>query len=1142
MSKVRYCAGESCNNRLPGLEYDSHSICATCIGKECNVEDKCQQCSLWPVEKFSLYVKHRRVLKMTRARKARYKLAKANQTGVSQSLEVVQPSGDRAVHNLSQSFHSEYASPSPGIHLPPSSASISLPVPLSAAISAPSRDRVTTELAPDVQASVIRSLANVHSESVSPLSQSVPPTSSVVYSCCDSGVTQGPQLLAIEGLGPAEEPCPVEPCLEVQSGSSQDRGRKRVRETKDVSGKVKRSVPPSRERQLTTLPVASGVNVLDSPAQSVAHSPMRDVTQVTPTTRPVGGAVSVPLTHPSAVRGDGRFSDSMERSIKSLIKSANRSNPNMSLDDSFALVSAYLAKHDPTYSSYRSSRSDRSCNLDYTHELDVSQELDTSDLVQFSGNKSQDKGEGIQQDITTVEVHSVPTRLISQSDSVVHVESISVQSPDTNKLVIDTSLVVLSTPRNKQPPSLVSEHADGSVSRVSPVAPAHKAIKRFPVIPPSIFGLDNPSRDLPSNRPAQFPGLDTSESFQVSSLPSSRTAPFVSGSMSDNARTVPLSSRSHGTVPFFSGATSRRVPGFPALSSNLPGVVSASSGMGPSGIPAVSGPIPSNFGNVPTDFDSNIPVSGLSGSVHDSVSAAHVSAAPTVAQVDNSSFVKPCKPPPAARKPPSSSGFSVLQASGAAVVSEYTFPSLSSSSPVIAVRPRPKLSMSEIFIHDYIPKSNKVNRGTNPSSSSSFPSSVSSGLSNVPASQTFSSSSSFHVVSSHKPSAGSRSQSSPSAAPQLVSSPVLPAKKHKSSSDHELSSKDSDSDNSLVEVSDSESDDLLQISKMYSKLKTRIVSKYVEVKEEKKISERSPFQLAFEKSKPPTPKFKMGSSVTSRIAALDKELEKKRSLASSVPIFQPFLKNRDLKFYKTDIDLDSSAPDSVLSLLVGILDQARIKNLKSTKVSFTISEMDSLIKSSFHLLEVLNFASSSFEILGECFMDLRSKLSPELKPKALEYTSFLRCVDKAGRHSIGEAVNLFANLLIKKREHILNLSYSSVAQAFKAKIVFSPLNKFNLLPVASVTETADQFRRQSETSAIASMVSLAKSQTSKSKSFFRGSGSSTSSASQSSKGKSSGRGRGKSRSKGYSSRNREFFNRRDKSVKNSKPSQQAKKD
>ena len=65
----------------------------------------------------------------------------------------------------------------------------------------------------------------------------------------------------------------------------------------------------------------------------------------------------------------------------------------------------------------------------------------------------------------------------------------------------------------------------------------------------------------------------------------------------------------------------------------------------------------------------------------------------------------------------------------------------------------------------------------------------------------------------------------------------------------------------------------------------------------------------------------MTSAVKSRLAAIDEELVTKKASSSSVTVFSPFLKNRDFKYYSTEITLDFEAQTSVMASMAGILDQ-----------------------------------------------------------------------------------------------------------------------------------------------------------------------------------------------------------------------------
>ena len=160
--------------------------------------------------------------------------------------------------------------------------------------------------------------------------------------------------------------------------------------------------------------------------------------------------------------------------------------------------------------------------------------------------------------------------------------------------------------------------------------------------------------------------------------------------------------------------------------------------------------------------------------------------------------------------------------------------------------------------------------------------------------------------------------------------------------------------------------------------------------------------------------------------------------------------------------------------MAGVLDQFRVKQVKKSKVAFKFSELDSIFKSAFKALEIWSYASASFEVLGDCFLDLRDRLPQEHKEVAIQHASLLQCIDKAGRHGIGETANIVCNLLLKKREHIMSLSNSSVPLSTKTDIIFSPVSDCKLLPVEEIKAATAQFRQQTETSALVAVAASSK--------------------------------------------------------------------
>ena len=399
------------------------------------------------------------------------------------------------------------------------------------------------------------------------------------------------------------------------------------------------------------------------------------------------------------------------------------------------------------------------------------------------------------------------------------------------------------------------------------------------------------------------------------------------------------------------------------------------------------------------------------------------------------------------------------------------------------------------------------------------------------------------AVSSPSPEAPAKAETQ---GPSVSSSPGLPGSSKETatrgSSSRSVSSShpgehldgdsDDDSETESVVLADPEdpATELLSASESYALLKAKIVGKYTHVKSETKIVERSSFQSAFEKEKPQASSLRMTPSVKLRLAAMDEELATKKASSSSVTVFNPFLKSRDARYYLTDLTADFEAQTSILASMAGVLDQTRVKRIKKTKVAFKLTELDSIFKSAFRALEIWSYASSSFEVLGDCFLDLRDKLPQESKDLAIQYASLLRCIDKAGRHGIGETVNIVTNLMLKKREHIMSLSNASVPLSTKIDFIFAPVSSGKLLPPDVIKSATAQFRQQTETSALVAVAAASKASTSKLSIKSTEFGKFISSPLQDRRyrgGKA--RGSGKS-SRKFFLRNRDFFSKRDRYV------------
>ena len=66
---IRTCS--QCNTRMSSPDIDAHSLCISCRGKCCSLDDRCAVCASWPETQLVAYVKHRAALERKRRSKAK---------------------------------------------------------------------------------------------------------------------------------------------------------------------------------------------------------------------------------------------------------------------------------------------------------------------------------------------------------------------------------------------------------------------------------------------------------------------------------------------------------------------------------------------------------------------------------------------------------------------------------------------------------------------------------------------------------------------------------------------------------------------------------------------------------------------------------------------------------------------------------------------------------------------------------------------------------------------------------------------------------------------------------------------------------------------------------------------------------------
>ena len=80
--KFRTCV--HCTNRMPSIDFDSHTFCIGCRNQVCDLDVHCDECRNWPDSKRKVFVKYNRGLKAKRDSKRKHK---ARLSGTAQSFD-----------------------------------------------------------------------------------------------------------------------------------------------------------------------------------------------------------------------------------------------------------------------------------------------------------------------------------------------------------------------------------------------------------------------------------------------------------------------------------------------------------------------------------------------------------------------------------------------------------------------------------------------------------------------------------------------------------------------------------------------------------------------------------------------------------------------------------------------------------------------------------------------------------------------------------------------------------------------------------------------------------------------------------------------------------------------------------------------
>ena len=274
-------------------------------------------------------------------------------------------------------------------------------------------------------------------------------------------------------------------------------------------------------------------------------------------------------------------------------------------------------------------------------------------------------------------------------------------------------------------------------------------------------------------------------------------------------------------------------------------------------------------------------------------------------------------------------------------------------------------------------------------------------------------------------------------------------------------------------INDGEEDNLfadLSYASTYRKLTAKIFDKYDQEDYGKVIDDNTPYQDGHEGQKPKAKKLKLNKAVRGKLEKLDQALLHKKDQVKPSASFPAFMNMNSARAYIAGDGPDTLVTWATKNALKGILDGQRAKFLEKSKVSFSNADLEVIIKSVFRELEIWSFTTSGLDVLADCFKDLKERLPEKDQYLADEYGSYIKCLDKAGRHGIGEAAHAFANLVLRKREHVLSFASKTIDPCQKADILFSPISSFKLFDNALVREQVKEIRQSSESAAIVNVV------------------------------------------------------------------------
>ncbi|XP_068205053.1 proline-rich protein 36-like [Palaemon carinicauda] len=195
----------------------------------------------------------------------------------------------------------------------------------------------------------------------------------------------------------------------------------------------------------------------------------------------------------------------------------------------------------------------------------------------------------------------------------------------------------------------------------------------------------------------------------------------------------------------------------------------------------------------------------------------------------------------------------------------------------------------------------------------------------------------------------------------------------------------------------------------------------------------SEFSLGVQQAKSNYTKLVLARSSKRALRILGEWLQSKQHLGKTSFMFPPTkLASKGCVWYATGEAPGLGVPASAQADFSSLVDSPRRTAMRRSKVCWTFSDLDHLLKGLFRAFEMFNF-------LDWCLGALSKKTSPADKDSAMLIMS---CMDKAIRDGSGELASLFVSGVLKKREQLCTFLSASITPCQRSQLLFAPLSKF----------------------------------------------------------------------------------------------------